>query len=76
MIPSVNSVLKSENSSKYFGAVIWNSLTIEIGEDYSILSFVSKMKQWKPTACPYTSCENYIFRVGYIKVSDSRPQNI
>ena len=70
MIPSVNSVLKSKNSSKYFGAVIWNSLTIETGEDHSILSFVSKMKQWKPAACPYTSCGNYIFRVGYIKVSD------
>ena len=70
VIHSVNSILKSKNSIRYFGSVIWNSLPIEIREDHSISSFVTKIKQWKPIACPCTICKSYIGRVGYIKVSD------
>ena len=69
-IPSVNSVAKGKNSLRYFGSVIWNSLPIDIREDHSISSFVTKIKQWKPIACPCTICKSYIGRVGYIKVSD------
>ena len=70
VIHSVNSILKSKNSKRYFGSVIWNSLPIDIREDHSISSFVTKIKQWKPIACPCTICKSYIGRVGYIKVSD------
>ena len=70
LIPSVNSALKGKSSLRYFGSVIWNSSPIEIREDYSISSFATKIKQWKPSACPCTICKNYIGRVGYIKVSD------
>ena len=70
VIPSVNSVLKGKNSLRYFGSVIWNSQPTEIREDPSILSSVTKIKQWKPIACPCTICKSYIGRVGYIKVSD------
>ena len=57
VIPSVNSILKGKNSLRYFGSVIWNSLPIEIREDHSISSFVTKIKQWKPIACPCTICK-------------------
>ena len=70
LISSVKSVHKGKNSLKYLGSVIWNSLPIEIREDHSISSFATKMKQWKPIACPCTICKSYIGRVGYIKVSD------
>ena len=70
VIPPVNFVLKGKNSSRYFGSVIWNSLPIEIRADNSILSFVTKIKQWKPIACPCTICKSYIGGFGYIKVSD------
>ena len=70
VIPSVNSVFKSKNSLKYFGSVIWNSLPNETREDHLISLFVTKVKQWKPTACTCTICKSYIARVGYIKVSD------
>ena len=70
VIPSANSILTAKNSIRYFGSVIWNSLPIEIREDHLILLFVTKTKQWKPTACPCTICKMYIGRVGYIKVSD------
>ena len=45
VIPSVNSILKGKNDIRYFGSVIWNSLPIEIREDQSISSFVTKIKQ-------------------------------
>ena len=70
VIPSVNTVLKGKSSLRYFGSVIWNSLPIEIREDRSISSIVTKIKQWKPIAYPCTICKSYIGRVGYIKVSD------
>ena len=69
VIPSVNSVLKGKNSLRHFGSVIWNSLQIEITEDHSISLFVTKIKQWKPIACPCAICKSYIGSVGYIKVS-------
>ena len=70
VISLVNSVLKGKNSLRYFGSVIWNSQPTEIREDPSILSSVTKIKQWKPIACPCTICKSYIGRVGYIKVND------
>ena len=63
VIPSVNSILKGKNSLRYFGSVIWNSLPIEIREDHSISSFVTKTKQWKPIACVCTIFKSYIGRV-------------
>ena len=69
--PSVNSVLQGKNSLRYFGSIIWNSLAVEIREDHSILLFITKIKQWKPIACPFTICKSYIGRVGYTKVSES-----
>ena len=70
VIPSANSVLKGKNPLKYFNSVTWNSLPIEIREDHSISSFVTKIKQWKPIACRCAICKTYIGRVSYIKVSD------
>ena len=70
LIPFLNSILKGKNSLRYFGSVIWNSLPVEIREEHSISSFVTKIKQWKPIACSCIICKSYIGRVGYIKVSD------
>ena len=43
LISSVNSILK--DSLRHFGSFIWNSLPIEIKQNYSILPFVAKIKQ-------------------------------
>ena len=45
VVTSVNSALRGKNSLRYFGSVICNSLPIEIREDHSIFSFVTKIKQ-------------------------------
>ena len=80
VIPSMNSILKGKNFLRYFGSVIWNSLPMEIREDYSISSYITKTKQWKPIACPCTICKLYVAlvtsRLVTTKVSQSRPQNI
>ena len=47
VIPSMNSTLKGKNSIRYFGSIIWNSLPIEIREDHSIFSFVTKKNPMK-----------------------------
>ena len=70
VIPSVSSVLKGKSSLRYFGVLIWNSLPIEIRDDYSISSCVTKIKQWKPVDCLCTVCKSSIGRIGYIMVSD------
>ena len=45
VVTSVNSAVKGKNSLRYFVSVICNSLPIEIREDHSIFSFVTKIKQ-------------------------------
>ena len=69
VIHLVNSVLKGKNSLRHFGSIIWNSLPVEI-RDYSILQLVTKITQWKPSACPCTICKSYIGRIGYVKVRE------
>ena len=56
VIPSVNYILKGKNFLRYCGSVIWNSLPIEIMEDHSILSFVTKIKQWKQIVTTKVLC--------------------
>ena len=70
VIPSVNFVFKGKNSLICFGSITWNSLPTEIREDNLILSFVLKIKQWKPITCPCTICKSYINTIGHIKFSD------
>ena len=45
VIPLMNFVLKGKNSLRSFGSIIYNSLPIEIWEDQSISSFITKIKQ-------------------------------
>ena len=62
VISSVNSILSGKISLRYFGFVIWNSLPIDIREDHLISSFVTtKIKQWKPFACPCLSFAYLIY---------------
>ena len=60
LILSVNSVFKGKNSLRCFGSLIWNSSPIGIREDHSILSFVTKIRQWKPIACSCIICKSFM----------------
>jgi len=66
-IPSVNTVLKGNNSLKYFGAIVWNSIPSEIKNLDSLSSFKLKIKQWKHD-CKCRLCNDYIKNVGFVNL--------
>ena len=47
-IPLVNTELKGKNSIRYFGAVIWNAIPINIKTATSLNDFKNRVKSWKP----------------------------
>ena len=52
VIPSVNSILKGQNSLRYFVFVIWNSLPIEIREDHLICNVICNENNTLETNSP------------------------
>ena len=66
VIPSVNIVLKGNNSLRYFGFVIWNSLPNEIRNSETVSVFKSKVSVWNPDSCTCRLCKEYIRGVGFI----------
>ena len=62
-IPSVNTELKSKNSIRYFGAVIWNAIPFNIKTATSLNAFKNRVKSWKPE-CPCRLCKTYLQGVG------------
>ena len=67
VIPRIKTVYKGSNSLRYFGPVIWNLIPKEIKNSDSIISFTSKIRQWKPTACPCRLCKNFIHNIGFLE---------
>ena len=68
-IPLVNSVLKGQNSLRYLGPIIWNSIPLNIRCVDNFNIFKSKIRQWKPVDCPCRLCLNYVSGVGFLQTS-------
>ena len=66
VIPQVKSV---SNSLRYFAPIIWNLKPKEIKNCDTLASFVSKIRQWRPNACPCRICKNFIPNVGFIETN-------
>ena len=47
-IALVNTELKGKNSIRYFGAVIWKAILINIKTATSLNDFKNRIKSWKP----------------------------
>ena len=69
VIPQIKSVYKRLNSLRYFGPIIWNLIPKEIKNCDTLASFVSKIRQWRPNACPCRICKNFIPNVGFIETN-------
>jgi len=69
-IPFVSTVSMGQNSLRYLGPIIWNSIPSEIKELNSLNAFISKIKNWKPKNCPCCLCKEYLGGVGYVNISD------
>jgi hypothetical protein len=50
----------------FIGPKIWTSLSEELKNTKSLVSFKSKLKDWKFTNCPCSICRTYVAGVGYI----------
>ena len=68
-VPSINTVLKSQNSFRYFWSVIWNSIPAELREISYFQAFKSEIKAWWPTNYPCRLCKNYIENLGFVNIA-------
>ena len=69
-MPFCNSVYHGENSIRYFGPQIWNSVTFEIRNAATLEDYSRKIKCWKPEECPCRLCMHYEREVGFVKVTE------
>ena len=66
-IPLVNTELKGKNTIKYFSAVIWNAIPINIKTATSLHDFKNIIKSWK-LECPCQLCKTFLQGVGFINI--------
>ena len=68
-IPSVNTELKGKNSIRYFGAIIWNAIPLNIKKATSLHAFKNSIKSWKPN-CSCRLCKTYLQGVGFVNITE------
>ena len=68
-VPSINTVLKGQNSVSYFESVIWNSFPAELREINSFQVFKSEVKAWRPTNCSCILCKIYIENLRFVNTT-------
>ena len=66
-VPSISTVSMGENSLRYFGSIIWNSLPLEIRNIQSLPAFKSSIKNWKPN-CLCRLCKVYVSGIGFVSI--------
>lgn len=64
--PFVNTVYNGEDSLRYFGPLIWNTVPDRLKKIPSLNIFKSKIKKWIPVNCPCRLCKNYVQGLGYV----------
>ena len=72
LVPSVKTVTKGKDSTKYLGAVTWNSIPSHIRQQDSLENFFDLIKKWKPN-CNCKLCKDYIGHIGYIQIVEQFP---
>ena len=69
VISQVKSLYEGSNSLRYFGPIIWSLIPKEIKHCDTFTSFVSKIRQWRPDACPCRICKNFLPNVGFMETN-------
>ena len=65
--PNVFSKYNGEDSLRYFGPVVWDSmLPDKLKSIQTLEKFKMEVKKWVPTNCPCTLCKEYIAGVGFV----------
>ena len=71
----VNTVCFGQNSIKYLGPLIWNSISTALRNVESFVEFKSLIKNWKPSNCPCRLCKGYIPEVCFVNVTQKLTSN-
>ena len=69
LVPSAKTVHNGQNSLRYLGPLIWNSIPIGIRIIDTFVAFKSKIVKWKPIECPCRLCKEFIAGVGFVKIT-------
>ena len=71
LVHSTKTVTKGKDSTKYLGAVTWNSVPSHIRQQDSLEEFCDFIKNRNLTLCKL--CKYYIGHVGYIRIVEKFP---
>ena len=66
MTKNVRTVKYGTETLAHLGPKIWNLVPDHIKSETSVKAFKTKIKNWRPSACPCKLCKTYIHAVGYI----------
>ena len=69
LVPQMNTIWFGQNSIRYLGLIIWNSLPLTLRNVDSFSEFNFLIKNWKPTNCHCRLWKNYIPNVGFVNVT-------
>ena len=64
-ISSVSTESCSNNSLKYFGPIIWNSILARLRNIETLTEFKKEICKWEIDKCPCRLCKDYIGNVGF-----------
>ena len=67
---TVNTIKFGLNTSRHFASTVWSMLPIEIKNSLTVEIFESKISKWEPHGCDCKRCEDYLHRIGYVKLFD------
>ena len=69
LVPQINTVYFGQNSIRYLGPIIWNSIPLTLWNVDSFSEWKFLIKNWKPTNYPYSLCKNYFPNIGFVNAS-------
>ena len=69
LVSQLNTVYFGQNSIRYLGPIIWNSLLLTFRNNESSSECKFLIKNWKPISCPYMFCENDSPNIGFVNVT-------
>ena len=68
-VPSPRTEAHGKNSLKYLAPLIWEIIPNDIKKSDTLNKFKSLIKKWSPQNCPCKLCKDYIYQVGYMKLT-------
>ena len=74
-IPQVNTVYFGQNSRRYLGSLIWNSIPTALRNVGSFVEFKSLIKILKALNCPGRLCKDYTPEVGFVNLTQQLISN-